>query len=447
MSHSWNQTHPDSPHRTLTVARLPPQLQQHHRWHLRLPTFTHRPNINTSNAEPDVAEVTYNAFEVDVLDGTTMTLPPGWMMEHGYLTLEEPNDEWSIKDGCPIPLSYITKDRVTRTQGKTIHDAWTRPSSKTHSINEYPWTGTTKFKIHQTHRQQAREHFYNTSDGHSTYTQPPTATTTARKPMPKMKARKDQLSEKNMSAADRLAFWEAKKKELESFFQNDVWTYDDAENATPGRILKGHFILKWSKWPSGLPRAKARFITQGFRDPDALAGKINTESPTLSRISRNYILTVAATKQWSALTADISTAFLQGKEHSKDRTLWISLPADAKKLLRIPAGSDKVMKLKKPMYGLCDAPRAWFLEARERMTNLGAQQHPLDACLFLLYDYQAPHSQWTHRTDSKGAKHKHPPLVALLGMHVDDIIAAVDKSNKTYQTFEQQLKKTFTFRT
>ena len=105
------------------------------------------------------------------------------------------------------------------------------------------------------------------------------------------------------------------------------------------------------------------------------------------------------------------------------------------------------MKLKKPMYGLCDAPRAWFLEARERMTNLGAQQHPLDACLFLLYDYQAPHAQWTHRTDSKGAKHKHPPLVALLGMHVDDIIAAVDKSNKTYQTFEQQLKKTFTFRT
>ena len=61
--------------------------------------------------------------------------------------------------------------------------------------------------------------------------------------MPKMKARKDQLSEKNMSAADRLAFWGAKKKELESFFQNDVWTYDDAENARRGRTLKGHFRM------------------------------------------------------------------------------------------------------------------------------------------------------------------------------------------------------------
>ena len=93
------------------------------------------------------------------------------------------------------------------------------------------------------------------------------------------------------------------------------------------------------------------------------------------------------------------------------------------------------------MYGLCDAPRAWFLEARERLTNLGAQQHPLDACLFLLYDYQAPKSAWTYRTDSKGAKHQHPPLIAMMGIHVDDILAAVDKSNKTYQAFEKSLSK------
>ena len=105
------------------------------------------------------------------------------------------------------------------------------------------------------------------------------------------------------------------------------------------------------------------------------------------------------------------------------------------------------MKLRKPMHGLCDAARAWFLGARERLANLGAEQHPLDACLFLLYDYQAPHSTWTYRTDSKGAQRRHPPLTALMGIHVDDIIAAVDKTNKTYQTFEQKLKQSFTFRT
>ena len=94
-----------------------------------------------------------------------------------------------------------------------------------------------------------------------------------------------------------------------------------------------------------------------------------------------------------------------------------------------------------------ESPQAWFLEARERLTNLGAEQHPLNACLFLLCDYQATHSAWTYRTDSKGAQHRHPPLTTLMGIHVDDIIAAVDKTNKTYQTFEQKLKQSFTFRT
>ena len=68
----------------------------------------------------------------------------------------------------------------------------------------------------------AREHFYNVSDGHTTFTQPQPTSPPERKAAPKTKARKDQLSEKHMRAADRLAFWEAKKKELGSFFQNDV---------------------------------------------------------------------------------------------------------------------------------------------------------------------------------------------------------------------------------
>ena len=66
--------------------------------------------------------------------------------------------------------------------------------------------------------------------------------------------------------ADRLAFLQAKKKELESFFQNQVWVYDDKKNAPADRVLKPHF-LNWKKNPDGTPGAKARLITQGFKDP------------------------------------------------------------------------------------------------------------------------------------------------------------------------------------
>ena len=93
------------------------------------------------------------------------------------------------------------------------------------------------------------------------------------------------------------------------------------------RILKAHFILKWSKWPNGEPRAKAHLITQGFRDPDALSGALSADSPTLSRMGRNFILSIAANTGWATFSADVSTALLQGKEHPAHRTLWIQLPA------------------------------------------------------------------------------------------------------------------------
>ena len=60
------------------------------------------------------------------------------------------------------------------------------------------------------------------------------------------------------------------------------------------------------------------------------------------------------------------------------------------------------MRLKKPMYGLCDAPRAWYSEARERITRLGTIVHPLDPCLFMAYNYDAPENTCTTQADDNG---------------------------------------------
>lgn len=75
----------------------------------------------------------------------------------------------------------------------------------------------------------AQQTFYNISNGHQSYLEPEAteqAYTAEQPPRPKnMKAKKDQLSERHMSMEDRLAFLTAKRKELESFFQNDVWEH------------------------------------------------------------------------------------------------------------------------------------------------------------------------------------------------------------------------------
>ena len=59
--------------------------------------------------------------------------------------------------------------------------------------------------------------------------------------------------------------------------------------------------------------------------------------------------------QWNMWTADVSTAFLQGR--SQDRKLWVKLPSEALALLG--ADEDTRMLLLKPCYGQIDAPRGW----------------------------------------------------------------------------------------
>ena len=424
--------------------------------------------------EPDIQDNITTVVDVDVTKSSTHTLPPGWRIEDGYITLDMDNiqDEWVLhnntlirrhynprktlfhpdSDECtlPIPIECLAKDRTSKMAGHVHHDRWRNKKSSSKTNNE--WTGYTSFKILPCFRHLAKQAFYKTSNGHSSfqgndgetchYQEQATA-----KAAPKAKARKEQLSERQMSLQDRLAFLEAKKSELDSFFKNDVWEADSMENVPEGRLLKAHFILKWSKWADGSPRAKARLITQGFKDPDALNGMIDTEAPTLSRLSRNFILSVLCNLQWINFSADISTAFLQGKKHADNRTLWIALPADARRILGF-GSEDKVMKLKKPMYGLCDAPRAWYLEARDRLCRLGAVQHPLDPCLFLIYDWEAPDEQWTVQKELTNNEefNRHPPLCGLLGLHVDDLLGGGDSSNKSYQKFITALKENFQFR-
>ena len=189
-----------------------------------------------------------------------------------------------------------------------------------------------------------------------------------------------ELSMKNMTVQERAQFMKAKVAELESFFENGVWTEDFAGQPDPKRTLKGRFLLKWSKNPDGTPRAKARFVIQGFKDPDALAGSLETSSPTALRMSRIFLL-VLTINGWFLFTADVSTAFLQGKP--SDRQLWVALTTEACQILGYPA--DTKMKLLKSMYGLADAPRLWWREATDRLFACGFRAHPLDPCLFLSY--------------------------------------------------------------
>ena len=185
--------------------------------------------------------LTLSTYETDLnrVDGTT--LPPGWKLENGFLTLDVCKDEWTIQNnklirrhyiprnqlfdpseetvGCPLPVHYLSKDRhTTSSASMNNYDRWKKKGNTT---TAYAWTGQTSFKITPAYRLLAHEAFYNVSHGHQTYIEP-----TAEQAYPAeetgtpghspagIKARKDQLNERRVTLADRLAFMEAKKKEL-----------------------------------------------------------------------------------------------------------------------------------------------------------------------------------------------------------------------------------------
>ena len=73
------------------------------------------------------------------------------------------------------------------------------------------------------------------------------------------------------------------------------------------------------------------------------------------------------------------------------------------------------------MYGLCDAPRAWYDEASRRLEQAGFTKHPLDACLFLYFA---------------------PDLQCAIGLHVDDLLGTSEHKD----AIKKNLMELFAFR-
>ena len=143
----------------------------------------------------------------------------------------------------------LAKGRSSYMGWRRHDDRWKSPLCEQAVVNldQPAWTGRTVFKIQPRYLAEASEHFYQLSDGLNSYSG-----------QDGNKKRKGPVEEKNLNLDDRLAFMQARRLELSSFFQNAVWSFDNESSASPDRILRARFVLKWAKHPDGSPRAKAR---------------------------------------------------------------------------------------------------------------------------------------------------------------------------------------------
>ena len=148
------------------------------------------------------------------------------------------------------------------------------------------------------------------------------------------------------------------------------------------RLLKSRFVVTEADEGTSPNTAdlKARWCIRGYLDPDVVS--LDTSSPTLSAEGLAVALQLAASCKWRIQIADVEGAFLRGdKLHPSRGRLFIELP---------PGGVEGVdetciVEAVKTVYGLADAPKAWWQCFSKKLIGLGLRPSRFDPCVYYYF--------------------------------------------------------------
>ncbi|CAI7851642.1 unnamed protein product [Closterium sp. NIES-53] len=159
-------------------------------------------------------------------------------------------------------------------------------------------------------------------------------------------------------------------------------TYVDEVPPSRANMVDGMWIFR-VKWPPGSPLAfKARYVARGFSQRQGV-DYFHTFSPTPKMSILWVLLHVAAQRDYELHSLDFSTAFLQGSLHEE---IWLRRPPGFTGTFL--AGTQ--WSLRRPVYGLRQAPREWHDTLRTTLAALGFAPSTADPSLFLRTDPSLP---------------------------------------------------------
>ncbi|CAI7911643.1 unnamed protein product [Closterium sp. NIES-53] len=155
-------------------------------------------------------------------------------------------------------------------------------------------------------------------------------------------------------------------------------TYVDEVPPPGANIVDGMWIFRLKRPPSSPPAFKARYVARGFSHRQGV-DYFHTFSPTPKMTTLRVLLHVAAQRDYELHSLDFSTAFLQGSLHEE---IWLRRPPGFTGTF--PAGTQ--WNLRRPVYGLRQAPREWHDTLRTTLAALGFAPSTADPSLFLRTD-------------------------------------------------------------
>ncbi|CAI7804792.1 unnamed protein product [Closterium sp. NIES-53] len=159
-------------------------------------------------------------------------------------------------------------------------------------------------------------------------------------------------------------------------------TYVDEIPPPGANIVSGMWIFRVKRPPGSPPVFKARYVARGFNQRQGV-DFFQTFSPTPKMTTLRVLLHVADQCDYELHSLDFSTSFLQGSLHEE---IWLRRPPGFTG--SFPAGTQ--WSLRRPVYGLRQAPREWHDTLRTTLAALGFAPSTADPSLFLRTDAMLP---------------------------------------------------------
>ncbi|GJV02255.1 putative ribonuclease H-like domain-containing protein [Tanacetum coccineum] len=205
---------------------------------------------------------------------------------------------------------------------------------------------------------------------------------------------------------------EAMQEELLQFKLQEVWTLVELPNGK--RAIGTKWVFRNKKDERGIViKNKARLVAQGYTQEEGI--DYDEVFAPVARIEAiRLFLAYASFKDFVVYQMDVKSAFLYGKIEEE---VYVCQPLG----FEDPDFPDRVYKVEKALYGLHQAPRAWYETLSTYLLDNGFQRGKIDKTLFIRRD--------------KGD-------ILLVQVYVDDIIFSSTKKSLCTE-FEKMMHKKF----
>ena len=166
---------------------------------------------------------------------------------------------------------------------------------------------------------------------------------------------------------------EAMKSEIQSMYDNQVWTLIDPPEGTKTIGCKWVFKKK-TDMDGKVHTYKARLVAKGFKQTHGIDYD-ETFSPVAMLKSIRILIAIAAYHDYEIWKMDVKTAFLNG---NLLEDVYMTQPEGFVQ----PKNSGKVCKLQRSIYGLKQASRSWNLRFDESVKGFGFVKNEDEPCVY-----------------------------------------------------------------